>query len=1173
MKTKRSITRISREIAVGLLVGSVGLLVLAEASIAQTPSFEWVRTAGGSSDDVSFGVAIDSLTNIYVAGYFRGTISFGGLTLASSPSFPELFLAKMNPNGVPLWAKRTGAETVLYGLPSTSEPLFSGRQVAVDSTGNVIFVGNFRGTANLGGLMLASAAPGTFDVFVAKFDGDGTGLWARRGGGLNDTVAITVASGADNSIYIAGWFGNSPISFGTNVLSSSGDADIFLAKLDAGGDFLWARKAGGTSTDHAYALAVDLAGNVIMTGYCIAPANFSGAALGGTGYHIFVAKYDAAGNILWAKDAGGGFNLYGTRGQSVAVDGAGNAYIGGNLQQAQAQNGVLAKYDPDGNLLWGRNPGLSVGAAAVDANGDVYVAGNFRGTMSIGATNATSLGENDIFLTKYNSQGTALWSKTAGLVFEDFPSALAIDLGGNVFMSGSFFDSTTFDSTNITGAGRWDTFITKIPAVTPIAPTITAQPVSQNILAGSNAIFTVTAAGTQPLAYQWRFDSTNLPNQTNATVTITNAQLANEGPYRVVVSNTGGSVTSMVATLTIVFPPSVTSQPQSQIVTAGTDVNFGVTVNGTFPLSYRWQFNGSNIATGTNAILAISNAQPANGGNYTVIVTNAYGAVTSSVATLTVRYSLTVNVTGGGTVTRNPSFSNYPPNLKVTLTASPSAGFVFNFWSGDASGNANPLNVTMTTNKTITANFASTAVTIGIRGEGSVSKSPDRPFYSVGEQVTLTATPGRWFGFTGWGDGPIANPRIITIGTSNSYTAIFSPTTAVETLTFDNVSRTAPVGMPAIFVDGDFVVTAAVTRVETAEVSMLTTFPNGSIFYTLDGSAPDFGRWLYSGPFVLRRSATVRAIAYDADFANAWEADPVQVIIEPTFVVNASAAGGGAVSISPADASYRSNTMVTLSATPAAGWTFLQWLGDASGTSATTSVHVLNRDLCVHALFGTTLGTTVAGNGAVVVEPVAGFYPYGTVVRLTAVPQPGNYFGAWGNAVMSTNNPLLFPVTNANPTVSCAFGTLNAGQAALTVLVHGRGRVTTNPRGNRFPINQSVTVTATADVDQQFLGWSGDATGTSTNLTVLLTQSKIIEANFTARPQLLLGPCLGGWLEDGFQLTLTGELGGHYRIEGSTNARDWTPLTTLTNSFGTLQFTDVLATNRSQQFYRAILEP
>lgn len=174
---------------------------------------------------------------------------------------------------------------------------------------------------------------------------------------------------------------------------------------------------------------------------------------------------------------------------------------------------------------------------------------------------------------------------------------------------------------------------------------------------------------------------------------------------------------------------------------------------------------------------------------------------------------------------------------------------------------------------------------------------------------------------------------------------------------------------------------------------------------------------------------------------------------------------------------------------------------------------------------------------------------------------------------MSTNNPLLFPVTNANPTVSCAFGPLNAGQVALTVLVNGRGRVTTNPRGNRFNINLPVTLAATADAGQEFLGWTGDASGLSTNVTVMLTQSKVITANFTKRPLLSLGPCLGGRREDGFQLTMTGEMGVRYRVEQSVGLDNWSSMLSFTNTHGIWQMTDTEMTNATTRFYRAAEEP
>jgi Chitobiase/beta-hexosaminidase C-terminal domain/Divergent InlB B-repeat domain len=267
-----------------------------------------------------------------------------------------------------------------------------------------------------------------------------------------------------------------------------------------------------------------------------------------------------------------------------------------------------------------------------------------------------------------------------------------------------------------------------------------------------------------------------------------------------------------------------------------------------------------------------------------------------------------------------------------------------------------------------------TDITVIVQGLGSVAKSPDRASYEPSELVTLTAIPARWFAFTRWGDGATNSSRNITIGPNNSYTAVFSPTTAVETLTFGYASRTAPVGMPAIFADGTFILSNEVTRLDSTEISMRTTFPQGAIFYTLDGSAPDFGANLYAGPFVLRRSANVRAVAYDASFFNPWEADPVQVYIEPTYTVNVWTTGGGTVGVAPDAAAHRSNEVITLNAMPAPGWKFLQWLGDATGTSVTTSVRVGNRDLCAQALFGTTLRTTSAGNGEVVVDSIATAY-------------------------------------------------------------------------------------------------------------------------------------------------------------------------------------------------------
>ena len=699
---------------------------------------------------------------------------------------------------------------------------------------------------------------------------------------------------------------------------------------------------------------------------------------------------------------------------------------------------------------------------------------------------------------------------------------------------------------------------------------ITVQPSRRAVFAGRTVMFSVMAAGAPPITYQWRFNGTNMAAATNYVLTLTNVQAADIGSYSVVLNNPKGTVISALAPLNILdSAPLITAQPQSAIAVAGTDPLLSCTALGTFPLSYQWRFNGSNLSGATNATLMVGNAQLTNIGSYTVVVANSFGAVTSSVAFLSVRFSLTFLTNGNGGVIVNPALATYTPASVVSLRAVPGVGYAFNAWSGDADASENPLSVTMTNNKTITVNF-SPVISIATQGAGTVTKAPEKPFYSPGEQVALTGLPGRWYGFSSWADGPAINPRIVTIGTNNNYTAIFSPTTAVETLTFSNVSRTAPIGMPALFVDGQFAVSNSITRSDTATISMHTTFTNGAIFFTLDGSTPSIASSLYTGPFVQRRSVIVRAFAYDAGFLNSWEADPVELIILPAYLLNASTAGGGSVSLTPqAETAYQSNTLVTFVAIADPGWTFLQWIGDATGTNATNTIRV-TQTMCAQAVFGTMLGSTVVGNGTVIVDPAPALYPYGTLARFTAVPQSGNFFGAWGNAVASTNNPLFFRVTNANPVVSCFFANLSAGQVTLTVLVSGHGNVATTPRGNRFPINQSVSLVAAPEPGQRFLNWTGDASSTATNLTVSLTQSKIVTANFTKRPQLILGPCFGGWRREGFQVVLTAEFGTSYRIEKSGDLIHWLLLERLTNAYGTTQTIDTVVTNGGAQFYRAV---
>jgi len=238
-------------------------------------------------------------------------------------------------------------------------------------------------------------------------------------------------------------------------------------------------------------------------------------------------------------------------------------------------------------------------------------------------------------------------------------------------------NSDTLTVTNVqeTNAGTYSVVITNIAGMVtssnatltvnpvPIAPSITTQPTNLTVAAGSPATFTVVADGTAPLRYQWFFNTNAvLLNEKNSSLTFASTHATNEGAYSVRVTNVAGSVTSAVATLTVLSPPFITTQPQNQAVTVSNNATFWVTAVGTAPLGYQWYFNTNTALTEeTNTLLTILNADTNDAGGYSVVVSNSYGSTTSVVALLTVNPPVTNNAiynlygfgqatTGGGII-------------------------------------------------------------------------------------------------------------------------------------------------------------------------------------------------------------------------------------------------------------------------------------------------------------------------------------------------------------------------------------------------------------------------------------------------------------------------------------------------------------------------------------------
>jgi hypothetical protein len=191
-----------------------------------------------------------------------------------------------------------------------------------------------------------------------------------------------------------------------------------------------------------------------------------------------------------------------------------------------------------------------------------------------------------------------------------------------------------------------------------IPPSITQNPVSRSVMVGAPASFSVTATGTDPLAYQWRLNAVDLPGKTSPTLDIPSAQPADAGDYTVRVSNAAGSIiSSPAAVLTVVVPPSIITQPPDVSVAAGETIRISVEVSGTAPLEFEWQFNGRTIPGATSQELVLNNASADNAGSYRVFIRNAAGSTLSRFAVVHVQ-------TPGGSV----QFSNAAIRAPVTST-------------------------------------------------------------------------------------------------------------------------------------------------------------------------------------------------------------------------------------------------------------------------------------------------------------------------------------------------------------------------------------------------------------------------------------------------------------------------------------------------------------------------
>lgn len=459
-------------------VGDVDTFV---AKFDPSGNFVWGKKIGGTSDDRSFSIAVDANGNSYTTGRFSSIgadFDPGDATypLSTSGSY-DIYILKLDTDGNFVWAKKMGGTNWEWPY-----------NISIDSSSNVYTTGGFYGTGDFdpgaGIYNLVSTGAGSAindDVFISKLDKDGNFVWAKQLGGASCEWGAFVFVSSTGDVYTTGGF-RGTVDFdpgtGTYNLTSSGVSDIFISKLDSSGNFVWAKKVGGTGDDYGNGLDMDANNNIYITGNFSGTADFDPGAgtnnmVSSGDYDNFILKLDSSGNYVWSKKTGGSSGDWGYIIRTRLEEGNTYVYIGGtfsgtgdfnpgsdvyNLVSNGAYDNFIMKLDSSGALIWAHGFGGNyddwLNYFVLGQGTDIYMAGSFAGTADLDpgdlVRNIDSVGDSDIFFMKLDHDITS-----PNIIEFDLPESFAsltvpitsFDVEDNVGVTGYFISTNNTEPT------------------------------------------------------------------------------------------------------------------------------------------------------------------------------------------------------------------------------------------------------------------------------------------------------------------------------------------------------------------------------------------------------------------------------------------------------------------------------------------------------------------------------------------------------------------------------------------------------------------------------------------------------------------------------------------------------------------------------------------------------
>lgn len=479
-----------------LLSALFGVLV---TFCSYSQSLEWLASGGGLKSDKATTIVVDDNGFSYVTGYYNEQAQFGSFdTGFSFQSSKEVFVAKIDPMGNYVWVKN--------GINYFDD---RGLGLCLDPGGNVYVTGTCWGGLDWGSLSVYNPQGGTDQIFVVKLDANGNEMWMKNAGNQDGSVGFSVnengdpqtlyqddhgqdlASDSQGNIFVTGFLSNidtnphDAIFDAISITLQPEDSIAFVAKMDNDGNWLWVQTFQGIYQHRDNAIAVDDDDNVYVTGGFVGTKNFGTTALTSFGDEdIYVVKYDGNGNFQWVAQAGAPDSLA-DRGDGIVYGYDGHMYVTGEFRGKAAfgtdtlnnyggddtdRDCFVAKISKDGVWKWASKAGSSKGkdrgtGICANTSGNIFVSGQFSGPAKFSGSNIELASNGDsvqAFIAAIDSLGNWRWAKSGGGPHFDRGADVDCDENCNVYFTGYYTNSFSFDGQALTSSGGKDVFTGKL---------------------------------------------------------------------------------------------------------------------------------------------------------------------------------------------------------------------------------------------------------------------------------------------------------------------------------------------------------------------------------------------------------------------------------------------------------------------------------------------------------------------------------------------------------------------------------------------------------------------------------------------------------------------------------------------------------------------------------------